>query len=153
MNCSEVRDRALLEDWDERSVQPDFEKHLTECGACAEFVKKTRKAATAMKRTEKIPVPEDLWEGIRLRMQKEIPFPCREKQSFLDTSLHYLRFVNPRWAMGIAAGFILIISLTGLPFKINRLPSSHEDISAFLLDSEDEDSTEDFGSDIETYFL
>lgn len=155
MKCNEVRERAFLEDWEDkdRSADPDFEKHLTACKACAEFVERTRKAALVFSQTERIAVPEDLWQGIRLKIQKEAPLPHKEHLHFLDTTLNYLRFINPKWAMGIAAGFILVISLTGLPFKMNRMPSSYENISVLFLDVEDEEWTEDFGSDIETYFL
>ena len=155
MKCNEVRERAFLEDWDDKDRSPDlgFEKHLKECKACAEFVGKTRKAALALSQTERIAVPDDLWEGIRSKVQKESLLPHEEKIHFLDRTLNYLRFVDPKWAMGIAAGFILIISLTGLPFKMNRVPSSYENISVLFQDSEEEEWTEDFGSDIETYFL
>lgn len=155
MKCSEVKERALLEDWDdkERSLNPDFANHLRDCKACAEFVENTRRAACALQKTDRIAVPEDLWQGIRQNIPIESA-PATGKDIFsMDNILHYIQFINPKWAMGIAAGFILIISLTGLPFKMNRLPSSHEDISVLFMDSEDEDWTEDFGSDIETYFL
>lgn len=155
MKCNEVRERAFLEDWDDkdRSPDPDFEKHLTECKACAEFVERTRKAALVLSRTERISVPEDLWEEIHLKIQEEVPLPQKKRVHFLDRTLHYLRFVDPKWAMGIAAGFILIISLTGLPFKMHRIPSSYENISVLFQDSEEEEWTEDLGSDIESYFL
>ena len=155
MKCNEVREKAFLEDWDNRDRSPDldFEKHLKECKDCAEFVEKTRKAASALSQTKRIPVPQDLWQGIRLKIQEEACPPHEEKIHFLDLTLNYLRFVNPKWAMAIAAGFILVISLTGLPFKMNRMPSSYENISVLLQDSEEEEWTEDFGSDIETYFL
>ena len=155
MKCSEIRERALQEDWEDKgkSQPPEFEKHLKECEACLKFVEETRKAALALSRTEKISVPADLWDGLRLKLQNEAPLSQKDRSPVLDRTLHYLRFINPKWAMGIAAGFILIISLTGLPFKMHRVPSSYENVSVLLLDTEDEEYTEDFGSDIENCFL
>lgn len=98
LKCSKVLDKisAFVDDMLSPKEKDAFLSHVTTCKNCQLELEKYQQMISIIRNTEPIDVPDNLWEGIRQRLEEKV-----EERSKLT-------FRIPRWVFA-PAGFIAIL--------------------------------------------
>jgi len=154
MKCERVKDIILADYYDNRLSAADaevLEKHVDKCHSCRSFLKTAVEINSILKKAERRPVPDHLYNKILLRIEKEA-------HPSLINSLWDRRVLAP--ALSFAAAALLAIGtyFFGVSGRIHPSPASNglEPIT-YLYDTGNgathQDSEVNFESAAEEFFL
>ncbi|MDI6782396.1 MAG: hypothetical protein QME49_09905 [bacterium] len=158
MNCKKIQ-RLLMTDYLDRELEQgilnSIQQHMDNCIHCRKFEQEIQTARVSFAKTKHIEPPARVWEGICEKITAE----QRSLQSGslfehgLERIREFLFIRKPLLATSAIALAIVIFALIfiRMPEKTNGLDIVAEDIG-FMADEENK-AIDDFGTDIEKYFL
>lgn len=149
MNVHYYKNRELIEDYLENSLSNEqsiqLEKHLIDCSDCSRYMKELRNLLYLLKNLEPEELPSGFQQQLRSRL-KQVAQETEElggEQEVQDQQpIRKRMLVNRKtlikWAAGIAAIFVLVISLQFIKPFGNTSPSRYDNNYILSGDSADE---------------
>jgi anti-sigma factor RsiW len=166
MKCNEIQD-ILLTNYIDNELSGEhrlmIEGHLNQCPQCRAVLQTARSLNEVLSSAEKVALDKQkIWKNITDRLDQDassslVYTPVRDTH---DRRVRFANLFKPAFAFGVLAALIVAMSYFAVSGKgrlAQTLPEEEQYLATMadeiILAEQNDDFGEDFGTDLEAYFL
>lgn len=154
MNCKKIQ-RLLLTDYldgeSDRVSLDRIRQHMANCVHCKQFEQEIQGVRDSFERARYIEPPARVWGSICEKITAEQMLPQGSLFAYMIERLREFMFVHKPVFITATAFATITIALL-LVHQIQTEPPASNDVAVFMIDEEN-GAIDDFGTDVEKYFL